>query len=43
MLLVRGMGTEVPENGTLKSKLCLRLSLQAIGEHRSRDGIKDSF
>ena len=43
MLLVRGMGTEVPENGTLKSKLCLRLSLKAIGEHSSRDGIKDSF
>ena len=31
------------ENGTLKSKLCLRLSLKAIGEHRSHDGIKDSF
>ena len=34
---------KVPKNGTLKSKLCLRLSLKAIDEHSTCDGIKDSL
>ena len=34
---------KVPENGTHKRKLCLRLSLKAIGERSSHDGIKDSY
>ena len=41
MLLV-GVGN-AHEKGTLKSKLCLRLSLKAIGERSSRDGIEDSY
>ena len=43
MLLVRGMGTEVPEKGTSKSKLCLRHAGVARLSLSAKDEIKDFF
>jgi hypothetical protein len=41
--VIRTLFEKNPLNGTHKSKLCLRLSLKAIGEHSSHDEIKDFF